>query len=166
MKYTLVTIRHAQAKDQGPDERDFDRQLTDKGRTDAAAIGERLVQQHLVPDLIIASAAKRTQQTAQILAKAAGYQIERIRTADSLYHCSIDTIEDALMQVEDQVRTCYIVGHNPGVSEFVHHIQPDHMLGDLPTCAAVAVNFEAEGWHEFPASRKRLTLFDYPKKEL
>ena len=56
---TLLLLRHA--KSSWADDRlsDFDRPLNDRGREDAPRMGKLLRQHDLVPDLIIASPAKR-----------------------------------------------------------------------------------------------------------
>jgi len=63
---------------------DHDSPLNKRGKRDAPHIGELLQNEHLVPDLIIRSTAKRTYSTAKAVAKAAGYEGD-IALNQSLY---------------------------------------------------------------------------------
>ena len=56
------------------DANDHDRPLNKRGKRDAPLMGELLQNEHLVPDLIISSTAKRARSTAKAVAKAAGYE--------------------------------------------------------------------------------------------
>ena len=63
---------------------DHDRPLNKRGKRDAPLIGELLKNEHLIPEFIISSNAKRAHSTAKIVAKAAGYKGE-IALNQSLY---------------------------------------------------------------------------------
>ncbi len=54
--------------------------LTDEGKSQAAAAGEKLKEQRIAIDLIIASPLLRTQETARIIAERIGYPVEQILT--------------------------------------------------------------------------------------
>ena len=65
----LTLVRHAHAKVQAPPVTDFERPLSRRGKSEAKATAGQLLQQELIPDLLVASPSKRTLQTAQILAQ-------------------------------------------------------------------------------------------------
>jgi phosphohistidine phosphatase len=65
MQRRLVIVRHATTGEGSPDIR---RQLTERGRRDAATIGRWLVENDVVPDLVVVSPATRAQQTWEIAA--------------------------------------------------------------------------------------------------
>ncbi|HEV7607390.1 MAG TPA: histidine phosphatase family protein, partial [Steroidobacteraceae bacterium] len=67
----LTLIRHANAE-QDADVRDFERPLSRKGQSEALEMARRFQERSLVPDLIIASAATRTRETAETFAKVLG----------------------------------------------------------------------------------------------
>jgi phosphohistidine phosphatase len=161
MKYTLVIIRHSKTETQHFGQEDFDRNLTEQGIEDAKKMAERL--KHVHPDLMIASTANRTQQTAKIFAQTLGYDSANIDSKEKLYQCSSATIQRIVTKLSDAIKTCYIIAHNPGVSDFVYDIQKDEFIGSLPTSGCVVFEFEATSWSDFTESKKTLT-FDYPKK--
>jgi phosphohistidine phosphatase len=114
LRLTLLRHGHAQPPDQATE--DFVRQLTIRGRAEATTMGRRLAKIHLVPDLILASSAQRTQTTAQLLAIAASVPADRIRYIDELYNASSHRIWDLATAHAGNVHHVLVCAHNPGIS--------------------------------------------------
>lgn len=163
MERTLVMIRHAKSSWANPLQSDFERPLNERGEKDAPVMGERMKERNLVPDLIISSKAKRAKQTAKKIAAAIGYNEENIRWYDRLYHCVPAVFVEVLYDVPDNVKTVYIVAHNPGITDFVNELSDKFKIDNMPTCGIVAAKFEAREWNEFSIVDKTVFLFDYPK---
>ena len=72
--HRLVVVRHAKAEGYGPS--DFERELSQRGRGDAAAAGAWLAEQGVTADGALVSAAERTRQTWDIVAETAGWSVE------------------------------------------------------------------------------------------
>ena len=68
----LILFRHAKAEPRAAGEDDFDRPLAERGREDAALVGQALARQGFAPDAALISPARRTAET-WIYARAAGY---------------------------------------------------------------------------------------------
>jgi len=160
---TLVIIRHAKAEPQQQEQKDFDRNLTDRGRKDAATMAGRLKDAGILPELILSSTASRTRQTSSIIAAATGYAESCIQAEGKLYNSSSDTIEHMLMNIPASINTCYLVAHNPGVSQYVYEAQKTLFIGDMPTAAVVVLRFEADDWQDLPLVKKQLVLFNHPQ---
>jgi phosphohistidine phosphatase len=166
MERTLVLIRHAKTEWAAPGQSDFDRSLTERGRSDAHMMGLRLKEQRLLPDLIVASPAKRARQTAQILAGALAYIPEKIRWEESLYHCPSHTFEEVITTaVADEVKILFMIGHNPGLTHFVNDTLRHVNLAHVPTCGMVGLQFRGANWQEFGHTRPQFLFFDYPKNQ-
>src|SRR4051812_2896417 len=167
MERTLVMIRHAKSSWANPLQSDFDRPLNTRGEKDAPQMGERLKEASLIPDLIISSTAKRTRQTAKRIAKAVGYNIDDIKWEEKLYHCIPSVLEEVIYEINDSVKTLFIVAHNPGITEFVNQLSPDFSIGNMPTCGIVAAHVATvgQGWNSFPGAKRKVFLFDYPANE-
>jgi len=165
MQRTLVMIRHAKSSWTTIGEKDFDRPLNDRGKEDAPKMGERLKKMNIIPDLIIASTAKRAKQTAKKIAEAIGYDEEKIQWEEKLYHCGPAEFEGVIYQVDDNVKTTFIIAHNPGITEFVNQLSPAFNIDNMPTCGAVGAYMETDHWNEFPTAKRNVFLFEYPKKE-
>ncbi|MEI8278563.1 MAG: histidine phosphatase family protein [Bacteroidota bacterium] len=164
MQRTLVMIRHAKSSWVNPLQSDFERPLTERGREDAPNMGERLKKSNIKPDLIIASTAKRAAQTARKIAKATDYDVANIKWLDKLYHCIPSVFEEEIYEIDDAVKTVFIVAHNPGITEFVNKLSSDFVLDNMPTCGVVAAHLQAAHWNQFSTAKREVFLFDYPKK--
>ena len=130
-------------------------------------MGEKLRKANLIPDLIIASSAKRTRQTAKRIAKVIGYDIEQIKWEEKLYHCIPSVLEEVVYELNDSVKTVFIVAHNPGITEFVNQLSPDFSIANMPTCGVVAAHVatKGQGWNSFPLAKRKVFLFEYPGNE-
>ncbi len=165
MQRTLVMIRHAKSSWANPLQSDFDRPLNERGKKEAPEMGEKLKALNIVPDLIICSKAKRTRQTAKKIASALGYNLDNVIWEEKLYHCIPSVFEEILYEVKDDVKTLFIIAHNPGITEFVNQLSPGFGIDNMPTCGVAAVTFEADEWNKFPLVNRSIILFDYPGKE-
>ena len=76
MERTLILIRHAKSSWNNPLHSDFDRPLNERGNHDAPLMGKKLKLLNIIPDLIVASSAKRTRQTAKLIAEKVGYDVD------------------------------------------------------------------------------------------
>ena len=129
MTVELMLLRHGQAEE-SKGRSDRDRALTTKGKRQAQRIGAWLLDQGLMPDLVISSPAKRAFDTAEKALKAAGHSIEMIRTDDRLYPGSKETALAVLADHRNCQRRILLVGHNPWAEELVRHVvdQPDETV--------------------------------------
>jgi len=165
MQRTLVMIRHAKSSWANPLQSDFDRPLNDRGEKEAPEMGEKLKSLHIIPDLIVASSAKRTRQTAKRIAKEVGYDIDNIKWEEKLYHCIPSVFEELVSGIGDKVKILFIVGHNPGITEFVNQLSPEFSVPNMPTCGVVAAHIEAKEWSNFSIANRKVFLFEYPGNE-
>ena len=116
--------------------------------------------------MFIPSTAKRAKQTARKIAAALNYSHDKIVWYDTLYHCIPSVFEEVLHEIDDNVKTVFIVAHNPGITGFVNQLSAKFKTDNMPTCGVVASRFTAKQWNEFNGAEKRVFLFDYPKKEI
>ena len=164
MQRTLVIIRHAKSSWDSLTQSDFDRPLNERGETDAPLMGKRLKDLNMRPDLIIASTAKRTKQTAKKIAEAIGYDKDDIQWEEKLYHCIPAVFEEVVYGINDKVKTVFIVAHNPGITQFVNQLSASFRIDNMPTCGAVGARMDIAEWNEFNKAKREVILFEYPKK--
>jgi phosphohistidine phosphatase len=157
-------MRHAKTEIQKIDQRDFDRNLMERGKEDAKLMGERLAKEGFKPDQILTSNSNRTEQTTALIKQSAGLENVKTVSLAQLYHASAGRIESEIMTIEDNIGTLMIVGHNPGISEFVYQCNTSAISSEIPTSAIVVFKFNAESWRDFPEAKKKLVHYDYPKK--
>src|SRR4051812_27550997 len=120
----LTLVRHASAE-QESDVRDFERPLSKKGLGEAAEMGRRFQDRGLVPDLILTSAALRTRETAEALAKVLGVAPRLLQADDALYLADGELILTTIRGVGPRVRHLMVIGHNPGISAAAIALAPE-----------------------------------------
>jgi phosphohistidine phosphatase len=164
MERRLVLIRHAKSSWGNPLEPDFERELNERGKRDAPAMGKKLRKLKVMPGLIISSSAKRTRQTAKKIAAELGYEPDKIKWEEKLYHCVPSVFEDLITELNDEVTTVFFVAHNPGITEFVNDLSPDFRIDNMPTCGVVGVAMDMKEWSDFSATKRNVFLYEYPEK--
>ena len=148
MKSVLI-LRHAQSSWTHPELND-DRPLNKRGKRDAPLIGELLKNEHLIPEFIISSNAKRADSTAKIVAKAAGYK-GQIALNQSLYAAGPAYI-DVLRDLSNEYARVLMVGHNPGLEELVSMLTGESH--SLSTCSLVHIQLRVNKWTEMDNKTK------------
>jgi len=103
----LFLVRHAHSDPAEPDEL---RPLSEKGREQARALGERLAGE--APDTVLTSPLLRARETAAAIARAADVEV---RSDERLSPGA--TPDDVLAAAEDAGTTVVVVGHQPDCSE-------------------------------------------------
>src|ERR1700744_311393 len=111
----LMLLRHAKTERAAPGERDRDRKLMKRGRTDAPLIGTYMVQHGLTPDLALVSPATRAQETWALLAGAFA-KPPRSASEDRIYNATAETLL-AVIGGARKAETLLLVGHNPGLHD-------------------------------------------------
>ncbi|MDR3509178.1 MAG: histidine phosphatase family protein [Caulobacteraceae bacterium] len=133
----LILLRHAKAESVSSSGRDFDRALTARGHRDAAIMGRALAQAGFTPQRVLASSARRAQETWEGAAPSfPGAQVESLRT---LYLAPAEFLDQTAQAIAD-VGSLMIVGHNPGLHDFAIALaggEAEGLLASFPTAAAV-----------------------------
>lgn len=145
----LTLMRHADARWKDADVSDLDRPLNRRGTAAAEAMARRLQELGLVPDLLLASPARRTQQTAAILARE--LSLPRVLCEESLYLAGAGDLMKTVQATGPRVAHLLLVGHNPGVSELVRQLVPQDGKRALGPAALCSIAFEAEHWSAISA---------------
>jgi phosphohistidine phosphatase len=145
----LLLLRHAKAERDGP-QRDRDRQLTDRGRRDAARMGRFLTAAEMVPDLVLTSSAARAEATAEIALEAGGWSCA-LRRIPAFYDASPGEVLEAV-RASGGGPTLLVVGHEPTWSATAVILIGGGSLR-LPTAGLAHVHFELEDWSEVAPGR-------------
>lgn len=159
---SLLVVRHAKSSWEWDDLNDFERPLNERGKRDAPQMARRLEASGAVPDLLIASPAKRAKRTAVLFAREWGISEEDILYKTELYHAPADVFRDIVRKIDDRFPLVALFSHNPGITAFVNEltqVKVDHM----PTCGIYAVKIQTEKWSDFLEAKKEFWFFDYPK---
>ena len=162
---TLILTRHAKSDWSVLLQTDYDRELNSRGLQDAPMMGKRLQQRELNIYLVVASTARRAEQTALFIAEELNYNKKRIQWVEQLYHASADKILEVLFEITNEANNVLLVGHNNGISQLAT-ILLNKMDMDMPTCAMVAIAVETDDWSQLPLAKKTLLFYDFPKNQV
>ena len=161
---TLYLIRHAKSSWTDAGLSDFDRPLNKRGKKAAPEMARRLALKEIVPDLIIASPARRAKDTAVCMAEGVGFSSAEILYDDGLYLGTLMYHLDVLTRLFAAVDTVFLVGHNETITELAEFLSGSY-LGNVPTAGIVAVAFGESGFVAGEGGG-RLLFFDYPKNKV
>jgi len=142
----LLVLRHAKSSWKDSTLTDFNRPLNERGKRDAPRMGKLLSQLDLTPDLIITSAAVRAKLTAEAVADNCGYDGDILATPD-LYMGMPEDYITVLNQIEDVYTRIMIVGHNPGIEDFVEDLTDQWHR--MPTAALAYIKLDIKNWQAF-----------------
>ncbi len=124
----VILIRHAHAEWPNYHGADFERPLTARGLADARATARAISDAGHRPTLLLASPARRTRQTAEILAEEFQLPVSAVRFVDSLYNASAWTLASELRDGAAPSGLTLLVAHNPGISNLAHELAHDAEL--------------------------------------
>src|SRR5215469_341794 len=162
MKSVLI-LRHAKSSWKQPEIDDHDRPLNKRGKRDAPIMGKLLKNEHIIPDLIISSTAKRAHSTAKDVAKTSGYK-GKITLVHSLYAAAPAAYIDVLRRLSNNYTRVLMVGHNPGLEELVSMITGEEHI--LPTCSLAHIQFAINNWNEINYKTRGKLLGKWQPREL
>ena len=142
MRRRLILLRHGHADDGTPD---FERPLSLAGREAARRAGVVLARTGWSPELVLTSSARRALATAELAARAAGYQ-GAIQADRALYLASETQCASALRRLPAHTRSVWLVGHNPGLSALASELcrRPEA----LAPAQYASVELELDDWGE------------------
>lgn len=140
---TLNLIRHAKTQQISPTGRDFERELLDKGISQANILGNYLQSHHISLGKIICSSAVRTQQTGSIICQ---HLTERcnFELTKALYDASYNEMIRAIISHGKNEPVITVVGHNDGISRLACYLSGE--LISLRTSEMVSFAIPFESW--------------------
>jgi phosphohistidine phosphatase len=145
---TLFLVRHGKAAESWDYDTDFERPLTHKGKLAVAALGEALRNEDLIPEMILASPAFRTAQTARTLSEVLGLDPNEICYEAGLYPGNLSQYRDAILKYGSGVKRLMLVGHNPNLEELIAHLSGYSILC-LPTSGCVVFEWSEKLLHNY-----------------
>ena len=141
----LIVVRHAKAVWADLEIKDHQRALDPQGIADAAKLGQFLLQEGIRPDLVLSSTALRAVTTAGIIVNNMNLLPSIIKQKDVLYNASAETILSVVHSIPPSKNVVMLVGHNPGVSDFVS-LMTEESPFNMGTCDVAIVGLECDSW--------------------
>jgi phosphohistidine phosphatase len=161
----LILLRHAEAAPP-EDGDDLDRPLTEAGRAASSRVAAYLAGEHLFPDLVLLSPARRTRETWAL----AGAQLGdvQVQSEPRIYSGTAERLL-ALLQETGEAHSVMLVGHNPGIEDLLRLIVSHgdryaytRAMTGYPAGGIAVVDFPAEAWRDAAPRSGRLDRFISP----
>lgn len=144
MQRRLMLMRHAKSSWQSQVPTDHERPLNERGRRDAARVGKRLAKLGWVPDFVVSSDSRRTEETWERIQKS--FPNARVRFTRVLYAGGPSELRSEVARLSGDVRTVLVLGHNPGWEEAVTELSGREMR--ITTANVVLLEGEGATWRE------------------
>ena len=141
----LLILRHAKSSWKDSSLADHDRPLNRRGEVDAPRMGEWARRHDLLPELILASTARRARQTVTGFIDGSGY-VGDVRYTRDLYAAGPEAYLEVLAAAPDGIERVMVVGHNPGLEELLTDLTGEDER--LPTAALAQVDLDLDSWSE------------------
>jgi len=168
----LLLLRHAKS-DWSKDADDHDRPLSERGRKAAPEMARYMRSKDYVPETVLCSTARRTQETLEILL-AAWRKKPVIRYERGIYLVEWPALLASLKKAPAQDSPLLLVGHNPGIEQLA--ISLAHQANDpaerarlkrltqkFPTAALAVLDFEIASWRFLKPGLGTLVDYVRPK---
>ncbi len=156
-KRTLVLMRHAKS-DWSGNESDLSRPIAPRGERQAAEAG-RWLDTHLPGlELVVTSPAKRARSTWKV----AGAECRHrpvVDTDERIYTSRDRDLLDLLRDIDDDISSALLVGHNPGLDELVTRLTGQRV--DMVTSALAVMGFSGP-WRDLDNGACQLEAFGRP----
>ncbi|MBM3526187.1 MAG: hypothetical protein FJX57_24815, partial [Alphaproteobacteria bacterium] len=118
----IILFRHAKSSWATAGTADFDRALTRRGRRAAPMMAAWLAAAGGRPDLILCSAAARTQETLRLVQPL--LQPRNIVIERGLYLAAADALKARIERIGSEVSRAMLIGHNPGLETLAQELDP------------------------------------------
>lgn len=157
----IYLLRHAKAEKENL-EGDFSRKLSKKGKGELKMLFERLKKHHIKLDKIFASPAKRTQSTAEKLAKFYDFSKDKISYVEAIYEFDAKGLFELILGLDSRLENILIVGHNPALLE-LGELLSTLCLSSFPTASLLCLEFELDDFSNLQIHSGKLVFFEHIK---
>lgn len=166
----LLLLRHAKSSWHSDASSDRERPLNGRGKRDAPRMGAWLASQGWIPDVVIASPAKRAWKTAKKALQGMDEGTDRARVDERVYDATVGTILEILREAPADARRVMLVGHNPTLEETVEWlaagpVDPGPGGKLMPTCTIARFALPHD-WHDLKSGDGRLLGIHRPREVL
>jgi phosphohistidine phosphatase len=166
---SILILRHAKSDWSNPELSDFERPLAKRGLKDAPRMGSVLKNNNCIPDIVLASPARRIKQTVELVTGACGYKTT-IHWEESFYGGTHYDLITALKKLPNHFTRPLVVGHNPEVEETIVELLSLRKVGSdhgftirVPTAGLICLDADIESWSQLKPGRCVLQWFLIPK---
>ena len=160
----LYLMRHAKSSWSFDDLNDHQRPLNSRGRDDAPAMGQALMERNIQVDLLLSSSAVRAISTAALIANEINFPHEKIKVLDTIYRAEVVDLLRVVRECPDTANSVLLVGHNNTITDFANSLSPSQ-ISEMSTGAIVCLHFRTEHWTEIDRANAEFYFYDTPRNQ-
>ena len=146
---TLLLVRHAKSEQKSYKGKERNRPITKRGARLAKSTAVLMRAKGIIPQFILASPAKKSVQTVEIIARETGFS-GKIKYREALYMAEADGLLKVLRKLDDEFECVLIVGHNPGLESLIPTLT--HEIAALPHAGLAWLCLPVDSWGEVTES--------------
>jgi phosphohistidine phosphatase len=162
----LTLMRHGDARWKDAGLSDLERPLNRRGSAAAETMARRLLELELVPDLMLVSPARRTQQTGEIVARELSIPARRVVREERLYLAAVGDLLQVVRETGPRISHLLLIAHNPGISELAGLLVPKGTQPGLASAAVCSIAFDAADWNALAPERVTQVQHESPPGRL
>ncbi|MBN1230891.1 MAG: histidine phosphatase family protein [Anaerolineales bacterium] len=159
----LLLMRHAKSSWDDYSLTDHDRPLNERGKKDAAAMGDFLNVRGNCPQIALCSSAKRAKQTAQYLLEGLPFEGE-LRIIPNFYPGDTEEYIHELQSLSENVEVALVVSHNMAVEDAVFHFTDKDEV--MSTATIAQIGFDIQQWSDLTMETEGQLLHLWRPKEI
>lgn len=160
---TLYLGRHGKSSWDEAGLADHQRPLIPRGEHKTSLVAAYLSREGVKPDLIVASHAVRSRETARIIARILEYPENEIQTERRIYDGPYYRILDFISETDQKISSLMLVGHNPLITQTLNHLSSEAAIDYMPTSAMAGLVFDGPQWSDILVSKGRQKFYIFPK---
>ena len=157
----LYIVRHTNKEVEKSGQDDYDRELSKEGIDEAKKMASKLALAIPSTDLIVASPALRTKQTAEIYAEILNYD-KSIMFNEVLYMAFVNELLETISYTFDTVENMILIGHNPSLTALAITLvdfREKFKMGGI-----MEIEFDCNSWIDISKENAKLVSYIYPDK--
>ena len=156
----LYLLRHAKSSWDYPNLADFDRPLNKRGKENLVGLANLAAMLNPTPELVLTSPSKRTLETVKGFCQGIP-GLFTVVEEKKLYHATKEEILCRINKVPENIKSLLIVGHNPGLEEFISWAVMGSSSSNrlkMTTSAFVQLGINVPSWSEIAPQTATLQI--------
>ncbi|MGU3493162.1 SixA phosphatase family protein [Xanthobacteraceae bacterium A53D] len=164
----LILLRHAKS-DWPEGLADLERPLAPRGRLAAPRMGQYLANEGLIPDIVVVSPARRTQETWALVEPLLPPSMD-VERDGRIYEAPTARLLTVIREQPARAHILMLVGHNPGMEGLADTlvaggsgVARERMQEKFPTAALAVIDLPVDDWADVAEDTGRLDRFITPR---
>ena len=153
-------MRHAKSDWADPSMTDHQRGLNSRGKRDAPKMAQRIIENGILPELMLVSDAQRTRETWELIKN--NFPSSKTIFTNDLYLASPKVITNYIKSIDNLIDSVLVLAHNPGITETFLSLG-NVQIDNVPTAGVGCISFLTDDFKNLEECNSKLEYFTYPK---